>query len=101
MKTGDIGNTLSFTIKDRDGTVVNLTNFTAATLRWKADGATVVEKAMSFAADRTTGIVTYTTTTGDLTSPGIYDMEIKLTYPGGLVFYSVNSMREQVEAVMT
>lgn len=101
MKTGDIGNVLSFTIKDRDGTVVPLTGFTSATLRWKADGATVAEKAMSFAADRTTGIVTYATVSGDLTSPGIYDMEIKLTYPGDLVFYSVNSMREQVEAVMT
>lgn len=100
MKTGDVGNTLTYTMKDHDGTVVDLTATTSATLRWKVGAAVVAEKVMTFIAPRTGGKVCYKTIINDLSTAGVYDMEIKLVWPTGEIFYSVNSLREKVDPVL-
>lgn len=96
MKTGDIGNTISFSLKDRDGSALPLTGLLTAKLRWKVGDVVVAERSMTIATDT----VTYTRVAGDMATAGIYDLEVKLNYSSGAVFYSVNSMREMVEPVL-
>jgi hypothetical protein len=100
MKTGDIGNIITVTVKDRDGTIVNLTDATTATLRWKVGNAVVAEKVMTFVVPRTGGQVKYSTIALDLATSGVYWLEVKIVFADGKILYSVNDIREYVKPVL-
>ena len=97
MKTGDIGNNITFTVKDRDGSVVPTTDVATATLRWKVGSDVVAERAMTFVTPRSGGQVRYTTATGDLSTAGLYQLEVKIVFADGKTLHSTNVMREYVQ----
>lgn len=101
MKTSDVGNEFIVTLKDRDDTIINLTDASSATLRWKVGTAVVAEKTMTFVAPRTGGVVKYTTVLNDLATAGVYWLEVKVVFSTGQTLYSTNDIREQVKAVLT
>lgn len=85
IKRGASGAVMTVTLRDEDG-VVDLTGFTGVTVTASMgdDSPVMAALAMAFAADRTTGIVSYafTPTTSDI-EPGTYDLEFEGTDASG------------------
>jgi len=85
MKEGDKGTDVIFTIKDRDGAIVDLTGAQSATLYLKLNNGTVVSKAMTF-IDRPNGKVSYQVEDGILSDYGTLRMEAEITFDPTNVF---------------
>jgi hypothetical protein len=87
MKRGDIGTTLLFTVKDKAGTIVDLTDASEAKLIMKL-GETRLEKAMTVIVPKTNGQVSYVTISGDIPISGSLDMEVRIKFSDGKTFTS-------------
>lgn len=94
MKTGDIGNIIEFTVRNRDDVLVDLGTVTKAELVWRTpDGVEVVKTLTNMGASK----VRYAIKDHDLDDSGNYDYEIVLTYADGSILHSTNIMREYVK----
>ncbi len=81
----DYGYALTFTIKDAQDTVVDLTNATVK-FKVKAYGATdLIIDADCLIPNPTTGVVTYTVKQADFTTTKRYKGELQVTWTGGKV----------------
>lgn len=87
MKSGDVGTTLLFTVKDKTGVVLDLTNVTSATLVMML-GSTRSEKALTIGSPKTNGQVSYITVPGDISKSGSLDMEVRVLFSDGRIFTS-------------
>ena len=78
---------ITFTIKEADGTVVDLTDVATIKLYLAAVGGTTlkVDGACVRSSPYTAGICTYTVQTSDMDTVGIYHAEVELTYSGGKI----------------
>lgn len=85
MKEGDKGTDVIFTIKDRDGAIIDLTGALSAKLYLKLNNGTTLSKTMTF-VDRPNGKVGYEMEDGILSAHGILQMEGEITFDGTNVF---------------
>jgi hypothetical protein len=85
VKQDDKGTDLIFTVKDRDGNVIDLTGAASAKLYMKLNNNAVVSKDMTF-LDRPNGKVKYEIEAGILTAPGKLEMEVEITFDANNVF---------------
>lgn len=85
MKEGDKGTDIIFTIKDKDGAIVDLTDAQSATLYLKLNNGTVISKTMTF-VDRPNGKVGYAVEDGILSAYGDLYMEAEITFDASNVF---------------
>jgi hypothetical protein len=85
MKQDDKGTDLIFTVKDRNGSVIDLTGASAAMLYLKLNDGAVLAKAMSF-LDRPNGKVKYEIEPGILSAPGKLEMEVEINFDANNVF---------------
>lgn len=70
IHVGDVGTVFVFTVTNENDVAVDLSGATTKSIIFsKPDGSTVTKSA-SFYTSGTDGILTYTTTTGDLDQPG-------------------------------
>ena len=82
---GDTGFILTFTVKDIDGTVVDLTDGTPV-FKMALPGASTNEATGTCTVtDASNGVCTYTAQSGDFDTEGIYEAEIQVTYTSGKV----------------
>jgi len=82
IRIGDIGTVFEVTIEDDSG-VVDLTGATVHNLIFKKPSSTVVTKPAVLDVDPTTGIIRYTTVTGDLDELGCWQIQAEIAIPGG------------------
>ncbi len=85
MKQDDKGTDLIFTVKDREGNVIDLTGASSAKLYMKLNNNAVVSKDMIF-LDRPNGKVKYEMESGILTAPGKLEMEVEIAFDANNVF---------------
>jgi hypothetical protein len=82
IHVGDVGTIFELTIKDDDG-IVDLTGYTLADIYFKKPDGSVVQKTGAVDPTPTTGIVRYTTITGDLDLEGCWLIQAKIGLTGG------------------
>ena len=80
VKEGDYGYTLTFSIKEADGTAKNLTDYDVVFKVWRADGSMVVIKTCTV-ENPTEGIVSFIVAEGDWVA-GVYNFEFECTKTG-------------------
>lgn len=85
MKEGDKGTDLIFTVKDRDGAVIDLTGALTAKLYLKLNNNAIISKDMVF-VDRLNGKVKYEVENGILSAPGTLEMEVEIGFDATNVF---------------
>ena len=78
---------LTFTVKDSDGIVVNLTSVSSIKFKMAKIASTTlkIEGTCTKSEPNTSGICTYTVQATDLDTVGKYHAEIELTYSDGKV----------------
>jgi len=81
IHVGDVGTIFELTIKDDDG-VVDLTSGTVD-IKIQDPGLNVDTKPGTIDGDPTTGIVRYTTVSGDIDEEGCWQIQAVVTLPGG------------------
>lgn len=82
LKKGDLEPDLVLTLLDTARNPVDLTNATAATLRWVTPDGTVVSRPAAFGV-RTLGKVIYAWLAGDTDDVGEYGGEVVITWANG------------------
>ena len=87
MKEDDVGNDMYFTVRDQDGTIVDLTAATSAQLTIKVGDEAVVIKDMTF-SDRANGLLKYKIESGVLSEPGDLQAEVKVVFDAANTFYA-------------
>jgi len=87
---GDYGDTLTFNLKEADGTPTNLSGATAVTFKARREGstATVVDE-LAAVSDALNGIVTYIVQTTDFPVAGLYYCQIEVTFAARIVTWDV------------
>lgn len=80
LHVGDIGTIMHFTIKE-SGVAVQLFGATTKTLLLEKKDKTVISRALAFHSTVDDGVLTYTTTTGDLDQAGKWNAQIYLELP--------------------
>lgn len=85
LKVGDILPTIRATLKDRDGSVIDLTNATSVKflMRPIRGGTVVINAAAGFVNPRTSGQVEYLWALADTDAKGTYIGEFEVTWPDG------------------
>ena len=79
----DVGVELDFICYDQDGEILDLTNATGAFLFIKR-GNEILKRTATLADDRTTGIITYIITDGDLTVGDLnYQLQVAVDFANG------------------
>lgn len=94
MRQYDVKTPIRFTLKDKNGVVINLTAAAEAKLVMELNGVKV-EKTMTF-YDRAAGQVSYETALGDLPAVGILEMMVWVRFDSGqkITFSPVYEMIE-------
>jgi len=87
MKEDDVGTDMFFTVRDQDGTIVNLTGAASASITLKIGDEAIVVKDMIF-VDRINGLVKYKIESGILTEPGELQAEVKIVFDASNTFYA-------------
>lgn len=83
-RISDVGTKLQITIKDQDGTVVDLSSCTAKQIKFvKGDGSTATED-LTFLTDGTDGRVYYTFDSDDINISGVWKYQAIITYATGV-----------------
>ncbi len=83
IKQGDTSKVLERTLKNADGSVINLSGADVVfTMRKGSRTATISEVACTI-ADAPNGVVEYDWQTGDTDEAGVYDAEFEVTFSGG------------------
>ncbi len=98
MKQNDIGTEIRITVKDQDGTVVDLTTATSATLTMDILG-TRKTLSCSFVEPRTGGVVRHYSTGTDLSVSGPVRAELAVVFADGSTFRS-NIITDTIESVL-
>ena len=85
MRKTDYGIDIIFTVRDNQGTALNISPATSTTLKLGRRGETTpyLSKTMAFVSDGSDGQVKVTFGATDLATPGYYDAEILMTYASG------------------
>ena len=98
IKQNDTNPALKATLKDGDGTVINLTDASVRFHMRKIDSTTsVVDAAASVVSPATSGIVQYAWSGSDTASAGMYSAEFEITYGDGKIETFPNSDYIRVE----
>lgn len=81
---------IQFTLKEYDGTALDLTDVSSIKLKVAAVGGTALELTGTCTKQSpyTNGICTYEVQNGELATVGRYHAEIELTYSGGKIWTS-------------
>ena len=88
IRIGDIGTSFEITIKNQDGTVVDVSGVSTKRIDFeKADGS-ALQATASFKTDGTDGIITYAVVSGDLNLAGNWKLQAYIVLSGGNTFYS-------------
>lgn len=82
LKIGEIGKVLRFPLLDSTGVAVDLTHAVSASLIYLHAGTTTAV-AMTFENPRTLGYLDYTIIASDFLMPGIYSLEVQVTWDDG------------------
>jgi len=79
------GVTHSFTVRDNDGSALNISDASSVKLRMgrKGESTPTLDGTMSFDDDGSDGIVNYDFNDGDLSTAGYYDTQIQVNYSDG------------------
>ena len=100
IKQNDTTPALKATLKDGDGTVINLTDATVKFHMRKVGASTsVVDAAAAVVSPATSGIVQYSWSGSDTTNTGLYSAEFEITYGDGKIETFPNSSYIRVEIV--
>lgn len=86
MYKGDVGNTITFEVKDDADQVVPLTNATKVMLVMLLGGKRIERQ--TTVTNAASGIIEYTTVTGDLESHGEIKMQAIVYFSDGDIFHS-------------
>lgn len=95
IKQNDTGPPLQVTLKDGDGSAVDVTG---ATVAFSMSGAGIVkvdEQSVTLTT-AASGIVTYSWQAGDTDTPGTYEGEFEVTFGGGQIQTYPNSEAERL-----
>jgi hypothetical protein len=93
LQVGNVGSVIRRTVKDQDGTAIDLS--TASPKQFlirRADGS-VVTKSVSFTNSGTDGKVQYTTVAGDLNTPGLYRLQGKFTVGASTYYTNIDTFQ--------
>lgn len=98
IKQNDTTPSIKATLKDGDGTVINLTDASVRFHMRKIDSTTsVVDAAGSVVSPATSGIVQYDWSASDTATAGMYSAEFEITYGDGKIETFPNSDYIRVE----
>ena len=82
IKQGDTKKNLVRTLKNADGTVINLTGATVVFTMRKGSRAATIDEVECGIPDEPNGVVEYAWRAGDTDDAGVYDAEFEVTLPG-------------------
>jgi len=82
VKKGNYGFTLTFNVKNSDGSAKNLTGYTVTLKVWAPGAASVKFTGACAVTDAANGVCTYTVASGDFDTVGGYRAELELTKTG-------------------
>lgn len=82
IRVGDVGTVLEATILE-NGAALDISAATEMILYLRKPNRAVLEKTAIFQTDGTDGIIQYTTVEDDLSMAGHWDIQGKVTLPGG------------------
>jgi hypothetical protein len=82
IHVGDVGTLFVLTISD-DGAVVDLSTATTKTVVFELPNGDTLEKAAAFYTDGSDGILTYTSTSGDLSVAGLWHLQAHVVLYAG------------------
>ena len=100
IKQNDTTPAIKATLKDGDGTVINLTDASVRFHMRKVGGETsVVDSAATVVSPATSGIVQYSWIGADTVNTGLYSAEFEITYGNGKIETFPNSDYIRVEIV--
>lgn len=98
IKQNDTNPALKATLKDGDGTVINLTDASVRFhMRKVGNDTSVVDAAATIVSPATSGIVQYAWTGSDTANTGLYSAEFEITYGDGKIETFPNSDYIRVE----
>lgn len=89
IQVGNIGTVFRLTIKDCDGTAVNVSAASAKQIVFKTPSGVVKTRTASFTTDGTDGKIQYATAGSDLDEAGVWRMQALVTIGGGTFYSSV------------
>jgi hypothetical protein len=75
IRYNDIGTPFRPTIKDQDGSVVDVSGATTLTIRFERPDGTTFDKDASLNGDGTDGVLKYVTVDGDLNGLGFWELQ--------------------------
>jgi hypothetical protein len=87
VHVNNIGTEFELTFRDETGAPVDLTGQTALHFYFRLPNGTVLTKTPLFTSTGTDGKARYVTVAGDLTMPGLWDVQGYVAFPGKQ-FYS-------------
>lgn len=82
LKKDDLEPKFIATLRNADGTPVDLTNATSVSLIVKQQGGTKYFKASGSFVDKANGVVSYTWASGNTDTVGTFQMEWEVLWPG-------------------
>jgi len=98
---GDVGTIFRLTVQECINDVLTIVDISAATaleFRFKKPDASVLTKTPIFTTDGTDGQLQYASIVGDLDQAGVWELQGKVTLPGGV--YNTSIVTFDVDAVV-
>ena len=89
LQVGNVTSTIRRTIKDEDGTVVDISTASAKVFYLKSPKGKLLTKTASFTTSGTDGQMQCTTSAGDLDTPGQWTLQAKITISSQVLWSNV------------
>jgi hypothetical protein len=98
VHVGEVGTVFRGTVKDQDGSIVDISTASVKLMRFKKPGGTLVEKNATNTTTGLDGQMQYMTVAGDLDEPGTWEIQGYVEVGGGKWWTDVH--HEHVEAIL-
>lgn len=89
----DIGVVFEFTVKDQDGSAINISSATVKKFIFDKPDGTNVEKTPSFQTDGSDGVLIYTTVANDLDQIGLWRIQTYVEISSGKFSSDITGFR--------